>query len=314
MDELNCEVLIIGAGPAGLTAGVYCARANRDVIILDGKELSALAKAKEIQNWPGEIDIKGKSLLEKLKAHAESYSENVRLIKGDVISLMLGMGVNMTSTRTANITSDVVIIATGGGQRKDIIKGESSLLGYGVSYGALYDGPIYKDKVVYLYGADEEMLEDALALQQMGCIVRIITKVGIEKLPEKIYDVKEVGIEVFENMEVIEVVPDSEGSIQKIICKPTKPESENIEEIKEFELNCLFILSHISSNSMYKRAGIELDDMGNIKVDEEQKTNLKGVYAAGDCTGGLFQVVFAAAEGARAGINACKYLWRLKKE
>lgn len=314
MDELKCEVLIIGAGPAGLSAGVYCARANRDVIILDGKELSALAQTKEIQNWPGEIDIKGKHLLEKFRAHTESYSENIRIIKGDVISLMLGMGVNRTSTRTANITSDVVIIAIGRGQRKAIIKGEETLLGYGVSYGALYDGPLYKDKVVYLYGTDEEMLDDALALQQMGCIVRIITKVGIEKLPEKIYDVKEVGIEVFENMEVIEAVPDSEGVIQKIICKSTKPELEEIEEIKEFELSCLFILSHISSNSIFKKAGIELDNKGNIKVDEEQKTNLKGVHAAGDCTGGLFQVVFAAAEGARAGINACKYLRQLQKE
>ncbi|MBA7706695.1 Thioredoxin reductase [subsurface metagenome] len=297
-----------------MSAGVYCARANRDVIILDGKELSALAQTKEIQNWPGEIDIKGKHLLEKFRAHTESYSENIRIIKGDVISLMLGMGVNRTSTRTANITSDVVIIAIGRGQRKAIIKGEETLLGYGVSYGALYDGPLYKDKVVYLYGTDEEMLDDALALQQMGCIVRIITKVGIEKLPEKIYDVKEVGIEVFENMEVIEAVPDSEGVIQKIICKSTKPESEKIEEIKEFELSCLFILSHISSNSIFKKAGIELDNKGNIKVDEEQKTNLKGVHAAGDCTGGLFQVVFAAAEGARAGINACKYLRQLQKE
>lgn len=314
MDELKCEVLIIGAGPAGLSAGIYCARANRDVIILDGKELSALTQAKEIQNWPGEIEVKGKHLLEKFRAHTESYSENIRIIKGDVISLMLGMGVNRTSTRTANITSDVVIIATGRGTRKEIIKGEDVLLGFGVSYSALSDGPLYKDKVVYLYGIDDEMLDDALALQQMGCIVRIITKVGIEKLPEKIYDVKEVGIEVFENMEVIEAVPDSEGTIQKIICKSTKPKSEDTEDIKEFELSCLFILSHISSNSIFKKAGVELDDMGNIKVDEEQKANLKGVYAAGDCTGGVFQVVFATAEGARAGINACKYLRQLQKE
>ena len=314
MDELKCEVLIIGAGPAGLSAGIYCARANRDVIILDGKELSALTQAKEIQSWPGEIEVKGKHLLEKFRAHTESYSENIRIIKGDVISLMLGMGVNRTSTRTANITSDIVIIATGRGTRKEIIKGEDVLLGFGVSYSALSDGPLYKDKVVYLYGIDDEMLDDALALQQMGCIVRIITKVGIEKLPEKIYDVKEVGIEVFENMEVIEAVPDSEGTIQKIICKSTKPESEEIEEIKEFELSCLFILSHISSNSIFKKAGVELDNMGNIKIDEEQKANLKGVYAAGDCTGGIFQVVFATAEGARAGINACKYLRQLQKE
>jgi len=314
MEEYNCEVLIIGAGPAGLSAGIYCARANRDVIILDGNELSALAKTKAIQSWPGEIDIKGSDLLEKFKGHTESYSENVRIIKGDVISLMMGMGTNIISTRAANITSDVVIITTGRGIRKEIIKGEEILLGFGVSYSPLWDGPLYKDKIVYLFGKDEKVLENASVLQQMGCIVRIIINFGIEKLHEKIYEVKEAGIEVFENMEVIEAVPDSEGVIQKIICKPTKPESEDIEEIKEFELDCLFILSHISSNSMFKKAGIELDDMGNIRVDEEQKTNLKGVYAAGDCTGGLFQVVFAAAEGARAGINACKYLWRLKKE
>lgn len=314
MDEFNCEILIIGSGPAGLTAGLFCARANRDVIILDGKELSALTRTKEIQNWPGEIDIKGKHLLKKFREHVESYSENVRIIRSSVILLMLGMGVNRISTRTTNITSDVVIIATGGGTRREIIKGEDALLGFGVSYSALWDGPLYKDKVVYLYGEDEEMLEDALALHQMGCIVRIITNVGIEKLPEKIYQVKEVGIEIFENMEVIEAVPNSEGVIQKILCKSTKSESEDFEEIKEFELSCLFILSHISSNSIFKKAGVELDDMGNIKVDEDQKTNLKGVYAAGDCTGGLFQVVFATAEGARAGINACKYLRQLKKE
>jgi thioredoxin reductase (NADPH) len=314
MDEYECEVLIIGAGPAGLSAGVYCARANRDVIILDGKELSALKQTKEIQNWPGEIDIKGKHLLAKFKEHAESYSENVRIIKGDVISLMLGMGVNMTSTRTANITSDVVIIATGRGIRKEIIKGEGALLGYGVSYCALCDGPLYREKVVYLYGKDEEMLEDALALQQMGCYVHIITNVGIEDLPDKVYEVKESDIEVLEHMEVIEAIPNSDGIIKTILCRLTKSESEDSEEIREFELNCLFILSHISSNSIFKKAGVEIDEKGNITIDKEQKTSLNGVYAAGDCTGGLFQVVFAAAEGAHAGINANKYLRHLKKD
>lgn len=314
MDELKCEILIIGAGPAGLSAGIYCARANRDVIILEGKELSGLEQAKEIQNWPGEIDIKGKHLLKKFRTHAESYSENIRIIKGDVISLMLGMGINRTSTRTANITSDVVIIATGRGTRKEIIKGEDKLLGFGVSYSALSDGPTYKDEVVYLFGKDDEMLEDALALQQMGCLVRIITNVRIEELSEKVYQVEDAGIEIFENLEIIEAVANSDGMIQKIICKSNISESEEIEDMKEFELSCLFILSHISSNSIFKKAGVDLDDMGNIIVDEEQKTNLKGVFAAGDCTGGVFQVVFATAEGSRAGINACKYLRQLKKE
>ncbi len=331
MEEFECEVLIIGAGPAGLTAGIYCARANRNVIILEGKELSALERTKEIQNWPGEIDIQGKMLLKKFRDHALSYSENVRIIKGDVISLMLGMGVNMTSTRTANITSDVTIIATGRGNRKEIIKGESALLGYGVSYCALCDGPLYRDKVVYLYGDDEETLEDAFALHQMGCITHVITKKSIEELHELVsestmhphrhhdhhrqhHHLKDTGIEIFDNMEVIEAVANPEGIIEKIICKSIKPGQEEPESLIEFELNCLFILSHISSNSIFKKAGVDIDDKGNIKVDIEQSTNLKGVYAAGDVTGGLFQVVVATAEGTKAGINASKYFRQHKKK
>lgn len=314
MDEYKCEVLIIGAGPAGFSAGLYSARANRDIIILEGKELSALAQTKELQNWPGEIDIKGEDLLAKFRAHVEVYSEKVRIIKGDVIALMLGMGVNMTSTRTANITSDCVIIATGRGHRKEIIKGESTLLGYGVSYCALCDGPLYKDRVIYLYGNDEEMLEDALTLQQMGCIVHVITNVGIDKLPDIVNEVKNAGIEVIDNSEVIEAIPNSEGIIQKIIVRTSKSNSEETEELKEFNLNALFILSHISSNSIFRKAGIDIDEKGNIKVDRNQKTNLEGVYAAGDCTGGHFQVVYAASEGARAGISAAKYLRQLKKD
>jgi len=313
LQEYKCEVLIIGAGPAGLSAAVYCGRANRSTIILEGKEPSSLEKTKEIQNWLGEMDVTGLELLEKFKKHAESY-ESVKIISGDVIELMLGMGTNVISTRTANITADVVVIATGTGKRKEVIKGEDTLLGYGVSYSAIWDGPLYKDKVVYLYGKDEEVMEDALVLRQMGCIVRVITDVGIEELPDKVEEVKDKGIEIIEKMEVLEAVPDSDGMIQKILCKSTKSETEDIEIIKEFELSCLFIISHISSNSIFKKAGVELDDFRNIKVDDEQKTNLKGVYAAGDCTGGLFQVVFAAAEGARAGINACKYLRQLQKE
>ena len=243
--------------------------------------------------------------MHKFKEQLKEYS-TVKIIPGDVISLMVGMGTNMISTRTANITADVVIIATGGGQRKEQIKGEESLIGYGVSYCALCDGPLYRGRVVYLYGWDKEVLEDALILQQMGCDVRIITKVSIEGLPDKINEVKEKGIEVVEEMEITEIIPNKEGTIQKIVAKSTVPEKSNL--IKIFELSSLFILSHLPSNAIFKKAGIELDEKGNIKVNEEHQTSIEGVYAAGDVTGGIFQVVFATAEGARAGINVNKYL------
>lgn len=309
--EYSCEVLIIGAGPAGCSAAIYCGRANRDTIILEGKQDAALSKAKEIWNYPGYEKIGGKQLLELFKKHATSM-ESVQIIKGDVISLMLGMGTNMISTRTSNITADAVIIATGGGQRKERIKGEEALSGFGVSYCALCDGPLYKEKTVYLYGNDEEVLEEGLILQQMGCIVNIMTEIGINELPGKVEEVKKSNINIIEKSQIVEVLGGSQGHIKQIISKSIDPNKSD--ELLTFDLDCLFILTHTPSNSIFKKAGVELDERGNIKIDEEQQTNIKGVYAAGDVTGGLFQVVFATAEGARAGINVNKYVRQIKSE
>jgi len=311
MDEYNCEILIIGAGPAGLSAGLYCGRAGRNTIILDGKEPSALTRAKEIWNYPGVGKIEGPKLLHKFKVQLNDY-KNVKIIPGDVISLMIGMGQNMISTRTANITSDAVIIATGGGQREEIIKGEEALIGYGVSYCALCDGPLYKDRIVYLYGSDEEVLEDALILKQMGCNAKLISNVGIDNLPKKIEELKRNEIEIFDKCEIIEIKGNDQGLIDKITCKSTDPSQAN--ETRVHDLDCLFILSHVPSNTIFKKAGIELDEKGNIIINKEQQTNIKSVYAAGDVTGGIFQVIFAAGEGARAGIIANKFVRELKKD
>ena len=337
LEEYSCEVLIIGAGPAGCSAGIYCGRAHRNTIILDGKVESAIVQAKEVKNYPGFENIKGIEILDQLKKHAASH-ESVRIIAGDVISLMMGMGTNMISTRSANITADSIIIATGKGVRKEVIKGEAALAGFGVSYCALCDGPLYRERVVYLYGYDEEVIEDALALDQMGCIVNIIINKGMNEFLEELDKTKKEEfirrwhkynehqsndhqhddhqhhddphrIKLIDRTEIIEIIGSPDKLIEKILCK-------NLEtnEIIEFELACLFILSHVPSNSIFKKAGIELDGNGNIMIDNEQKTNIEGVFAAGDVTGGLFQVVFATAEGARAGISANKYVRHLKKE
>jgi len=309
--QYQCEILIIGAGPAGCSAAIYCGRSSRDTIILEGKQESSLFQTKEILNYPGYEKMTGPELLKKFQDHATSH-KSVRMIQGDVISLMIGMGTHMISTRTANITADAVIIATGMGQRKEKIKGEESLIGYGVSYCALCDGPLYKERVVYMYGSDEEVLEEALILKQIGCVVNIISEVGIKNLPEKVNEVKNNGIKIYDKYQIIEIVSGDKGVIKQIVCESIDPEKQN--EALTLDLDCLFILSHIPSNSIFKKAGVELDDTGNLKVDFKQQTNVEGVFAAGDVTGGLYQVVFAAAEGARAGINANKYIRELNKE
>jgi thioredoxin reductase (NADPH) len=310
LQQYKCEILIIGAGPAGCSAGIYCGRIEKDVIILEGKQSSALERAKEIKNYPGYDKISGIELLKKFRDQLKKYKK-VKIIKGDVISLIIGDGMNMISTRNANIIADAVVIATGRGERKEKIKGEDALSGYGVSYCALCDGPLYKDRVVFLYGNDEDVLEDALILKQMGCIVNIISELSINELPKKIQEVKEYNIKVYDKYKIEEIIGNKRGIIQKIVCKSTDP--NNVSESKTFELDALFIMTHLPSNSILKKAGIELDNKGNVKTDQEQQTNVKGVFAAGDVTGGLYQVVFATAQGARAGINANKYVRQLKK-
>ena len=310
IQQFKCEILIIGAGPAGCSAGIYCGRVGKDTIILEGKQQSALEQAREITNYPGYDKISGLELLKKFREQLKKYKK-VKIIKGDVISLLIGDGMNMISTRNANITADAIIIATGRGERKEKIKGEDALSGYGVSYCALCDGPLYKDRVVFLYGNDEEMLEDALILKQMGCIVNIITELSINELPDKIKEVKENNINIYDKYKIEEIIGNKRGVVQKIVCKSIDP--NNLSESKVFELDALFIMTHLPSNAILKKAGIELDAKGNVKTDQEQQANVKGVFAAGDVTGGLYQVVFATAQGARAGINANKYVRQLKK-
>ena len=310
LQQYKCEILIIGAGPAGCSAGIYCGRIEKDTIILDGKQPSALEQAKEITNYPGYDKISGVELLKKFRDHIKKYKK-VKIVKGDVISLLVGNGMNMVSTRNANITADAIIIATGRGERKEKIKGEDALSGFGVSYCALCDGPLYRDRVVFLYGNDNEMLEDALILKQMGCIVNIISELSVDELPDKIKEVKENNINVYEKYKIEEIIGNKRGIIQKIVCKSTDP--NKINESKAFELDALFIMTHLPSSSILKKAGIELDNRGNVKTDQEQQTNIKGVFAAGDVTGGLYQVVFATAQGARAGINANKYIRQIRK-
>ena len=141
------------------------------------------------------------------------------------------------------------------------------------------------------------------------CNVNIISKKSTGELPEKKKEIQEVDIPIIDKSEIIETVSNKDKTLEKIIIKDL-----NTEEQKEIKSDALFIFSHVPSNQIFKKAGIELDENKNIKVNDDQETNIKGVYAAGDVTGGLFQVVFAVAEGAKAGINTNKYLRSLDKK
>jgi len=296
--ELKTEVLIVGAGPAGLAAAIYTARANRKTLVLKGKAKPALAMAHKVENYPGFESISGQELLDAFEAQARRFGAEI--IVSDVIEYGLGFDPKMVTTRAEIITADVVIIATGRGSHKTQIENEDRFIGLGVSYCAVCDGAFYRNKKVVVYGNDLEAIEDALMLKQLGCEVTLISHCKKVKCPEKLRETAAAkGIEMLPDTRIKSIQGDS--SVERIVI-------ENSEGGAILETNAVFIIQHVPSTKLLQRAGLNLNQRDCIIVNREQETNLPGVYAAGDVTCGGMQIATATGEGVMAALQALKRL------
>ncbi len=298
------EVLIVGAGPAGLTAGLYSARSGEKTIVLEGRAASRLDLGYDIENYPGFISINSRELRDKFKKHAEHFGAEI--ISGDVIDFNLAYDPKMITTRDLFIQAKAVILATGKPMSKGkMISGEENLIGLGVSYCSTCDGPLYRGRQVLALGNSEEAVEDVLALSQMGCQIVWISG-----------DKKEFVISEENQQELrdknIELRP---KTVLKRISGEQKVEKavllfDNIEE--ELFVEGIFIFRDIPTAPLFTKAGITLDHRQCVKTDFSQNTNINGVFAAGDLTCGGMQVVSAAGEGCLAALQAIKYIRTLK--
>ncbi|HME53602.1 MAG TPA: FAD-dependent oxidoreductase [Candidatus Lokiarchaeia archaeon] len=306
MQDISCDALVIGAGPSGLSAAIYLKRANLDVLVIQGKILSALASAREIWNYAGLNGMKGSDLLATMTDHAISLGVNI--MKDDVIGITGDMNPKMASTKTAVITAGTIIIATGKGTRRPVLSGEEKFIGLGVSYCATCDGPLYKHRRTVVIGMDDEAAEDVLILNQMGSDVTWVLKEkflpDIDVVAEKLQEIQAKGITIIENARDLRLIGDdfvtgieytSKDGVQCTI-----------------ETDCAFVISSILTGSLLKRAGLAMTDHGNIIVDKNQQTSMEGVFACGDACGNGFQVAIAVGEGAVASMSAAKYLRKLK--
>ncbi|MHA1794151.1 MAG: NAD(P)/FAD-dependent oxidoreductase [Promethearchaeota archaeon] len=305
--DMKCEAIVIGAGPAGLTAAIYLKRANVDVLLIKGKVKSALTLAHEIDNYPGLPGISGPKLLEMMEDHVKSM--NIRIIQDDVIALTLMMKPKMVSTKSAIITGDVVIIATGKGSRKPVMEHEEKYIGLGVSYCAVCDGPLYRGRSVTVLGDDDEAAEDILVLDQMGCKVtwllkkKKLSETKIE--PKKIEEIKEKNIPIWENVDDLKLVADN--LVKGLEFKDDQGNPQSI------ETHCVFVLTSIPTARLLQQAGCKVSERNTLIVDKSQQTNIEGVYGCGDICGNGFQVSISVGEGAVAGLIAARYLRELKK-
>ena len=297
--SFSADVLIVGAGPAGLTAAIYVARAGRKALVLEGRGSSRMAIPYTIENYPGFASIDSRELLDLFRRQAVSFG--AALVPGEAIAFALEGSPKYVTTKTAVIECAVVILATGRPVPKTrLIEGEGELVGQGLSYCATCDGPLFRGRTVAAVGHSEEALEEVQALHAMGCQVLWVPgeKGGAADSPEA------------RALESRGVTIRRDGKIKRIHGE-AKVETVLIESAAGTEIlpvAAVFVFREVPAGPLFERAGLALDHKQCVIVDRFLRTNIAGVFAAGDITCGGLQVVSAAGEGCVAGMQALVYL------
>ncbi|MBU1205109.1 MAG: FAD-dependent oxidoreductase [Nanoarchaeota archaeon] len=296
------DLIIIGAGPAGLSAAIYASKYKLNTLVI-GEELGGTAThAYKVENYPGFRSIPGIELMNKFKEQVKGLAG----IKNEEIIKLEKKGNFIITTRKGTYQSNALIFAAGTKRKALNIKGENEFLNKGVSYCATCDAAFFKDKVVGVVGGNDAAAMSALLLAEYAKKVFIIyRKEKIRAEPLRVRQLeKSKKITIINNTNVIAVNGD------KMMSSVTLDREFN--HSKELNLSGLFIeIGSIPSTVLTEKLGIKLDEEGYIIVDPAQKTNVDGFYAAGDITTGsnkFGQIITAASEGAVAAHSVYGFL------
>lgn len=298
------DVVVIGGGPAGYTAALYATRAGLDTLVLEKFSAGGqMTETQSIDNYPGfDEGVDGFTLGMKMQAGAERFG--AKTVQTEVLSCELSAQPKKIVTDSGEIFARAVIIATGAGHKHLGVADEDKLVGRGVGYCAACDGMLYRGKTVAVVGGGNSAAADALLLSKICAKVYLIHRRDTMRA-EKVYHeplMKAEGIEFLWNSEVSELIYDKRLSGVKIRNKQSGEESE-------LSLDGLFISIGRSPVTAAFGGQIALDGSGYIIAGEDTKTNIEGVFAAGDVrTKALRQIVTAAADGAVAAHFAEEYI------
>lgn len=282
------DIIIVGAGAGGLGAAVYSARFHLKTLLIS-KNIGGIAlEASEIGNWLGEKSISGLELMKKFHEHVKSLGVEIRQKEVDSIEKNEYFRVNEEETRA-------VIFATGSIRRKLPAKGADKFEGRGISYCATCDAPFYKGKTVAVVGGGDAAAVAAVQLAPYADQIYIFVR-GREMRAEPINQQnikKNKKIKILHNTEIVEVFGNKK--VEGIILKNNK----------KMKLDGIFVeIGAMPAIDLAKHIGVKLNQNNEIIVDKAQRTNVRNVYAVGDCTNNLFkQIITAAAEGAVASLS-----------
>ena len=300
------DVIVIGAGPGGLSAGLYAGRMGLKTLIIEKLTPGGqITQSSEIENYPGVCEVK--SGLELMQCWPDQTKRfGAKIISEEVNELRIENGEWRIKTHKNKYTSKAVILATGATPKKAGFKGEEEYIGKGVSYCAVCDGYFYKNMDVAVVGGGDSALEEALYLSNIAKKVYLIHRRGeFRASPLTVKKIKEKeNIEILYNTTVEEVkgVPFLNTAII----------NQN-GEIKELKVDGVFVFVGMNVNSSLVKDLCELNEYGEVKVDLNMKTSLDGLYAIGDVRqNSVKQVVASAGDGAVAALNVVKYVKNLK--
>lgn len=297
------DIIIIGAGPGGLTAGIYAGRQGTKTLILDKEFVGGVGReVPEMENYPGFDLISGLALVEKMK---KQCAKNVEIHEFEGVNTVLDIDdidYNFeVQTEKASYLTKTIIIATGSAHKHLNVPGEEEFKGLGVSYCATCDGLFFQDRDIVMVGGGNTALQEAIFLSNLGCKVTIVhrreefraQKILQEKILEKgIKNIMNSVVESINGKQVVESVT-----------------LKNVEtgDLSEYPADAVFIsIGYKPHTKIAEELGIDLDETNHILTDKWQKTNKKYIYAAGDVCGGLKQWVVACGEGALAATSAYK--------
>lgn len=297
MDEY--DVIIIGSGPAGLTAGIYSGRQGLKTLILDKAVTGGAGlMVPNMENYPGFEIVSGKQLIEYTKKQTMKYAQINELEEVTGVEIKGENEIIVTSQKN-EYNAKKVILCTGTTHRKLGAKGEEEFLGKGVFYCAVCDGPLFVGKRILVVGGGNTAAQGALFLDTIGSYVAVVHRrdeLRAEKYLKEKLDAQDIPI-IWDT-----VVDEIKGDmlLNKVVLHHLKQDVK-----KEYDIDGIYIAIGESPNSdIAKSLGVETNKAGYVITDKNQKTNIEGIYAAGDISVGFNQWVIASGEGAVAALSA----------
>ena len=295
-EQVETDLLIVGGGPAGLTAGIYAVRSGLKTAIVERLALGGqVALTPIVENYPGFTSVGGKTLVDIMVSHALQYTQI--FLGEDVVDVQYGHPIVVRTSRRTFRTK-TLLLATGASHRVLGVPGESRLSGRGVSYCSTCDGPLFKGKRVIMVGGGNSAVTEALHLFHMGVHVTLVHRRDTLRAQDVLSkQLADNGVPIVWDTEVEEIR--GEDRVREVLLRNTRSGKTSA-----LKVDGVFVaIGYEPAVRIAQQMGLELNEEGYIRQDGRHRTNLPGVYSAGDVEGGYKQIVTASGQGAEAAMT-----------